>query len=216
MNADITMDLTSEISGDVDSETRLLAAIAYGEGSTDDVQEELAGIAYAVVNRAKAWGNKKVSEVVSADPNYTYAANGKNVRFNLLMAASLAQINKSMGMRLAVNAAKAALTGQGSDTSNGAYWWDGIDLKDKKPFNPRIQYGFMYGESAHNIFDMPEISKTKIIYWQVKNKKTGKIENSKERGRFDCVYRSTAAHGKTIFWRYTQDYVKATGAKEYK
>ena len=208
-NSTIT-DLTSEISGEIDSETRLLAAIAYGEGSTDDVQEEIAGIAHAVVNRAKAWGDKKVSEVVAADPNYTYAANGKCVRFNLLKAASVAQINKSMGMRLAINAAKEALAGQGTDPSNGAYWWDGLDLKDKKPFNPRIQYGFKYGDPAHNIFDMTEITKTMIIYWQVKNKKTGKIENSKERGRFDCVYRSTAAYGKTIFWRYTPDYVKAT------
>ncbi|MDX9844184.1 MAG: hypothetical protein RBT42_10535, partial [Aquabacterium sp.] len=69
---------------------------------------------------------------------------------------------------------------------------------------------------AHDIFGMDAITKTKVIYWQVKNKKTGKIENSQERGRFDCVYRSTAAHGKTIFWRYTPEYVKATGAKEYK
>lgn len=216
MSTATTTDLTSEISGEIDSETRLLAAIAYGEGSTADVQEELAGIAHAVVNRAKAWGDKKVSEVVTADPNYTYAANGKNDRFNLLKAASVAQINKSTGMRVAINAAKEALAGKGSDPSNGAYWWDGIDLKDKKPFNPRIQYGFKYGDPAHNIFGMPEITKTLIKYWRVENKKTGKLEDSKERGRFDCVYRSTAAHGKTIFWRYTPDYVNATGTKEYK
>jgi len=216
MTNSTSIDLKSEISGEIDSETRLLAAIAYGEGSTDDIQEEIAGIAHAVVNRAKAWGDKKVSEVVAADPNYTYAANGKCVRFNLLRAASVAQINKSMGRRLAINEAKEELAGQGTDPSNGAYWWDGIDLKDKKPFNPRIQYGFKYGDPAHNIFEMPEITKTMIIYWQIKNKRTGKIENSKERGRFDSVYRSTAAYGKTIFWRYTPDYVKATGAKEYK
>ena len=216
MTNSTTTDLKSEVSGEIDSETRLLAAIAYGEGSTDDIQDELAGIAHAVVNRAKAWGDKKVSEVVAADANYTYAANGKCVRFNLLKAASVAQINQSIGMRIAINAAKEALAGQGTDPSNGAYWWDGIDLKDKKPFNPRIQFGFKYSDPAHNIFGMPEITKTMIIYWQVKNKKTDKIENSKERGRFDCVYRSTAAYGKTVFWRYTPDFVKATGAKEYK
>jgi hypothetical protein len=208
--------LSSTVAGDIDSETRLLAAIAYGEGSTADVEDELSGIAHAVANRAKAWGGKKVSEVVRDDPNYTYAANGKNERFNLLKASSLENINKSKGMRIAINAAREALAGKGSDPSNGAYWWDGIDLKDKKPFNPRIQQGFTYGAPEHNIFDMTEISKPVITYWQVKNSKTGKLENSKERGRYDCVYRSTAAHGKTIFWRYTADYVKATGAKEYK
>lgn len=216
MTAAVGSKLTDMVAGEIDQETRLLAAIAYGEGSTDDVEAEIAGIVHAVVNRAKAWGDKKVTEVVASDPNYTYAANGKNVRFNLLKAADVSQINKPKGMRIAVNAAREALAGQGDDPSNGAYWWDGIDLKDKKPFNPRIQHGFRYDDPSHDIFGMDAIAKTKVIYWQVKNKKTGKIENSQERGRFDCVYRSTAAHGKTIFWRYTPEYVKATGAKEYK
>lgn len=208
--------LAREVTGTIDAEVRLLAAIAYGEGSTADVEDEIAGIAHAVVNRAKAWGNKKVSAVVAGDPNYTYAANGKNDRFNVLKAASLAAINKSKGMRIAINAAREALAGQGGDPSNDAYWWDGIDLKDKKSFNPRIQHGFKYGEPEHNIFDMDEITKPVVTYWQAKNPKTGQLENTKERGRYDCVYRSTAAHGKTIFWRYTPEYVAATGGKEYK
>lgn len=204
------------ITGDIDAETRLLAAIAYGEGSTDDVEEELAAIAHAVVNRAKVWGNRKVSEVIRDDPDYTYAAKFGAERYKLLMGASLNAINKSVGMRIAVNAAKEALSGQGDDPSNDAYWWDGIDLKERKPANPRITYGFKYGSPAHNIFGMDPILKPGVIYWQVRNKKTGKIENSKERGRFDCTYVSRAAYGKTIFWRYNPDYVKATGAKEYK
>lgn len=208
--------LARKITDKVDAETRLLAAIAYGEASTADLEDEVAGIAHAVVNRAKAWGNKKVSAVLAADANYTYAANGKNERFNLLKAASLEAINKSKGMRIAVNAAREALAGQGRDTSNNAYWWDGIDLKDKKSFNPRIKHGFKYGAPEHNIFGMEEISKPVVTYWQAKNPKTGELENTKERGRYDCVYRSTAAHGKTIFWRYTPEYVSATGGKEYK
>lgn len=215
MNTERT-DLCSEIPGQIDSETRLLAAIAYGEASVDDISEEILGIAHAVVNRAKVWGKKKVSEIISADPNYTYAANGKCVRFNLLKSSTIQQINQSRGMRIAVNSAIDALKGKGSDPSNDAYWWDGLDLKDKKSSNPRIQYGFKYGDPSHNIFSMQEIKKTVIIYWQIRNKKTGKIENSKERGRFDCVYRSTAAYGGTIFWRYSSEYVSATGAKEYK
>lgn len=201
---------------DLDHETRLLAAIAYGEGSTSDVELEISGIAHAVVNRAKAWGGRTVSQVIRDEPNYTYAANGKNERFNLLMASSVEAINKSTGMRMAVNAARNALAGMGDDPSNGAYWWDGIDLKDRKLSNPRIAYGFKYGAPEHNIFDMDPILKTKVIYWQVRNKRTGQIENSQERGRFDCIYVSKAAHGKTIFWRYNPDYVKASGAKEYK
>lgn len=211
-----TTDLTDEITGNIDANTRLLAAIAYGEGSTDNIRDELAGIAYAVVNRANAWGGKTVIEIVAADPNYTYAANGRNVRFNELKAASITAINKSNGMRIAINAAREALSGGGSDPSNGAYWWDGIDLKDKKSFNPRIEHGFKYGNTAHNIFGMSEILKPMTVYWQVRNKKTKKIENTKVRGSYDYVYISTAAYGKTIFWLYNPDYVNATGAKEYK
>ena len=56
----------------------------------------------------------------------------------------------------------------------------------------------------------------KVIHWQVRNKKTGQIENPQERGRIDCIYVSKAAHGKAIFWRYNPDYVRASGAKEFK
>jgi hypothetical protein len=198
-----------------DAETRLTAAIAYGEASVDEVVDEIAGIAHAVANRAKAW-RKTVPEMIAADPGYSYATNGKNVRFNLLMKSPLDSINGSRAMRLAVNSAAEALAGKGMDPSSGAFWWDGIDLKDYKQENSRIKFGFKYGAESHNIFAMPPVRKTVIKYWQVKNKLTGALVDSTERGRFDYVYVSTAAHGKTIFWRYTQDYVGASGAKEYK
>jgi hypothetical protein len=198
-----------------DAETRLTAAIAYGEASVDEVVDEIAGIAHAVANRAKAW-RKTVPEMIAADPGYSYATNGKNVRFNLLMKSTLDSINRSRAMRLAVNSAAEALAGKGMDPSGGAFWWDGIDLKDYRQENSRIKLGFKYGAESHNIFSMSPIKKTVIKYWQIKNKVTDALVDSTERGRFDYVYVSTAAHGKTIFWRYTQDYVGASGAKEYK
>jgi hypothetical protein len=53
--------------------------------------------------------------------------------------------------------------------------------------------------------------------WIVKKKK-GKVISSEtvEVARYDHVYDSTAAYGGTIFWKNNPDYVKATGAKEYK
>jgi hypothetical protein len=208
--------LSAEVDGEINSEVRLLAAVAYGEASTDDNSEEVLGIAYAVANRARAWGEKKISDLLKSDRNYTYAANGTNTRFNLLMASSPKAINKSLPMRAAINSAINALNRKGHDPSNGAYWWDGIDLKLKKQVNPRIAYGFKYGAQEHNIFDMQQITKTVIIHWRVINKKTGETVDGAERGRYDAIYVSTAACGKTIFWRYNLDYVKATGAKEYK
>lgn len=199
-----------------DSETRLLAAIAFGEASTANDPEEIAGIAYAVVNRAHAWNSKTVSQILSADPDYTYAANGSNQRFNLLQKASMEEINKDLGMRRALNAAQRALTGQGSDPSGGAFWWDGLDIKTKYKQHPKVKLGFKFGNSTHNIFGIEESTKTVITYWKIRNKKTKQEVNGSERGRFDHVYISTAAHGKTIFWRYNPDYLKATGAKEYR
>lgn len=205
-----------EITDGIDSEVRLLAAIAYGEASIDDNPDEVLGIAYAVANRSRAWGGKKVPEMIQADPGYTYAADGTNVRFNLLMKAPANSINKSSPMRIAVKSAIAALKQEGYDPSNGAFWWDGVDLKDMRKSNMRITRGFKYGANEHNIFDMQPITKTVVRYWQVKNKKTGEIVNTAERGRYEAAYVSTAARGKTIFWLYAPDYVKATGAKEYK
>jgi hypothetical protein len=208
--------LSEEISGEIDPEVRLLAAVSYGEASIDDDSEEVLGIAYAVANRARAWGGKKISDLLKADRNYTYAANGTNARFNLLMATSPKAINKSLPMRAAINSAINALNSKGHDPSNGAYWWDGIDLKLKKQVNPRIAYGFKYGAQEHNIFEMQPIIKIVIIHWRVINKRTGETVDGAERGRYDSIYVSTAARGKTIFWRYNPAYVKATGAKEYK
>jgi hypothetical protein len=34
--------------------------------------------------------------------------------------------------------------------------------------------------------------------------------------RYDHVYDSTAAQGGTIFWKNNDDYMRITGAKEYK
>jgi hypothetical protein len=208
--------LSEELPETIGPEERLLAAIAYGEASIDDNPEEVLGIAFAVANRARAWGGKTVSGVLKADPNYTYAANGKCVRFNQLKAASLSDVNKSMRMRVAVNAALNALNNKGHDPSNGAYWWDGLDLKLKKSVNPRISQGFKYGAQDHNIFELTPISKVVIVRWKLINKTTGKLVEGSERGRYDATYVSTAACGKTIFWRYTPEYVTATGAKEYK
>jgi hypothetical protein len=41
-----------------------------------------------------------------------------------------------------------------------------------------------------------------IVRWKVRNKKTGKIVDGGERGRYDSVWVSTAAHGSTVFWQH--------------
>lgn len=201
---------------EVSEEVRLLAAIAFGEASTEDHPDEIAGIAHAAANRAKAWGGKSIQGLLNADPNYTYAANGTNVRFNQLKGASVKDINASRGMRIAINASRTALKGGGTDPSNGAFWWDGVDIKTNYEHHPKVKDGIRFGNPSHNLFGIKESAKTRIIYWQVKDKRTGKLVDSKERGRYEAVWVSTAAQGKTLFWKHDPAYLKATGGKEYK
>jgi hypothetical protein len=204
------------MSGANSRETRLLAAIAYGEASTANDSGEIGGIAFAVMNRCRAWGRKTVAGLRAADSNYSYAWNGSNARFNQLMRSSESDIDLDLGMKLAIDWAEKALLNEGPDPSNGAFWWDGLDLKSNYAHHRKVQAGFKWGAPSHNIFGVPEHQIEVIIYWKIRNKKTGKIVDGGERGRYDSVWISTAAHGSTVFWQHNPDYLKATGAKAYR
>jgi hypothetical protein len=200
----------------IDAQTRKLAAIAFGEASVANDPSEIAAIAWAVANRARAWGNKTLAQLLAADPNYTYAVKDGNVRFNRLMDASESTIQADPGMAAAVEAAKQALSNAGTDPSNGAYWWDGVDFKTNHARHPKVRDGFRFGAPAHNIFDVQETSHEVTIYWKVINKKTGLEVNSKVRGKYKHVWVSTAAFGSTILWTHDADYLAATGGKAYR
>lgn len=200
----------------MDAQTRKLAAIAYGESSGANDPKEIGAIAWAVANRARAWGGKTIEEMLTADPNYTYVVKDGSPRYNRLMKASEADIQADSGMALALKCAQNALANTGADPSNGAYWWDGLDFKTNYARHPKVRDGFHFAAPEHNIHDVKETSHETTIYWKVRDKKTGKEVNSKVRGRFKCVWESTAAYGGTIFWKHDADYVVATGGKAYR
>ena len=208
-------DLTGAVTGEIDEETRLLAAIAYGEASKDDIPDEISGVAHAVANRARAWGNKSISALLKAEPDYAKAANGDNVRFNVLIIAKLGDINKNTGMKIAVNSAKEALKGEGVDPSNGAFWWDGTDFKEFYNTHPKVAAGFRFGESSHNIFGVKEKRVPVTVSCIKENKKTHK-KTKIIMGAYTSVWVSTAAYGQTIFWKYDEEYLKATRGKAYR
>ena len=197
-------------------EIRLLAALAYGEASTANDPDEIGGIAFAVVNRCRAWCGKTVTALKAADPNYAYAWDGSNARFNKMMKASESNIKKDTGMSLALAWATAAFNNQGDDPSNGGMWWDGLDFKTNYAHHPKVRDGFKYGHAAHNIFNVQENRREVIVRWRIRNRKTGQIVDGSERGRYDAVWISTAAHGSTIFWKHPTEYITATAGKEYK
>ncbi|TGN99309.1 hypothetical protein [Burkholderia sp. USMB20] len=202
--------------GKIDGNVRLLAAIAYGEASTANDSQEIGGIAFAVANRCRAWGGKMVSELRAADPNYSYAWDGSNARFNKLMRTPDSEIVLNPGMALAVDWAQKALANERPDPSNGAFWWDGLDFKTNYGNHPKVRDGFKWGSQSDNIFGVPEKRREVIVRWKIRNKRTGKIVDGGERGRYDSVWVSTAAHGDTVFWKHNPDYLKASGGKAYR
>jgi hypothetical protein len=200
----------------INQEVRLLAAVAYGEASTANDSQEIGGIAFAVANRCRAWDKKTVSALRAADPNYSYAWDGSNARFNKLMRTSDSEIERDPGMKLAIEWAQKALDNSGPDPSNGAFWWDGLDFKTNYANHPKVRDGFTWGDRSHNIFDVPEKSREVVVRWRIKNKRTGKIIDGGERGRYDSVWVSTAAQGNTVFWLHNSDYLQASGGKAYR
>ena len=200
----------------IDAQTRKLAAIAYGESSGANYPNEIGAIAWAVANRARAWGGKTIDKMLTADPNYTYVVKDGSPRYNRFMNANEAAIQADSGMVLALRCAQNALANTGADPSNGAYWWDGLDFKTNYARHPKVRDGFHFSAPEHNIYDVKETSHETTIYWKVRDKKTGKEVNSKVRGKFKYVWESTAAFGGTILWKHDADYVTATGGKTYR
>ncbi|SDP26704.1 hypothetical protein SAMN04488595_106223 [Ralstonia sp. 25mfcol4.1] len=102
-----------------DSETRLLAAIAYGESSPKNVYEEMAAI--ASVRQMKARGYQTMAIFTTKERSFSFVVADGNQRFAKLMKSTDAQIEKSPEMSVAIAAAQNAFA-DGVDHSNGAYF----------------------------------------------------------------------------------------------
>lgn len=195
----------------LDDNTRLLAAVAYGEASTQNVFEEIAAIANVLVRQQKARGYASVKAFVAANKTYAFAAYDGNARYKQLMNASAKDIAADPnGMGAAVRAATNALSAAPTDYANGAYFWDGADIKSNYANHPKVADGIHFTDAKHNIYNIAEKNVPGEEWWRdTAGKKT------KLRGKWDYKYESTAAYGGTIFWKYNADFLKATGNKEY-
>lgn len=191
-------------------DARILAATAYGEASLDNVFEEMAAIANVLVRQQKARGYKSISAFISTDKNFAYAAHDGNERYKQFMAAGESQIAASKGMAAALKGAINALSPVPVDYSGGAYFWDGADIKSNYEKHAKVRGGIRFSKVAHNIYEIKEKEVPGEEWWRdAQGKKT------KLRGQWKYKYESTAAWGGTIFWKYNQDFLTATGNKEY-
>ncbi|MEM5433529.1 hypothetical protein [Cupriavidus oxalaticus] len=206
----------AENKGTLDSETRLLAAIAYGEASTADVFEEMAALASIVLRQSKARGYSSLASFTGNEKSFSFVVSDGNKRYKRLMGATAAQLEKSAAMTDAIKAARNAFSG-GTDYSNGAYFWDGADIKTKYETHFKVRHGIRFTNPSHYIYSIRESTKLIIKKKTTKAKVDGKIvTNTKELYRYDHIYESTAALGGTIFWKQSDDYMKFTGAKAYR
>ena len=178
----------------------LLAATAYGEASTLDCYEEMAGIASVLWRQMSARGCATMSALRSKHPSYAYGWSTKNPRFKNFESAHPEKVDKrekNDGMRLAIKGAINAVTG-GTDYSNGAYFWDGVDLGTNYDHHPKIQAGYKFTSDAHRIY---KVDGAPI---------TDNAVSHPGKSPYDYTYETTAARGKTVFSKFTSDY--QTGA----
>lgn len=202
----------------LDEETRLLAAIAYGESDyRKDEADEMYAIASVMVRQMDARGFDSIKSFTTKDKSFSFAVGDGNPRFRALMKATDKVIEKNAAMQSAIEAAKYSLA-KGPDKSNGAYFWDGMDIKTNYKHHPKVKVGIKFTGSAHNIYNLPD--STRLV---IKTKKTIVVDEHKKKrviteevGRFDHEYDSTAAYGGTIFWKLNDDYLKVTKGKEYR
>jgi len=134
------------------------------------------------------------------------------------MKASEFEILQQPGLKAAVSAAVNAMNG-GEDKSNGAYFWDGADIKTNYARHFKVRRGIKFTDPSHNIYGIKESTKVVIISKTTKTRSrtTGKISTATEEvGRYDHQYDSTAAYGGTIFWKLNPEFLKVTRGWEYK
>jgi hypothetical protein len=200
----------------LDKQVRQLAAMAYGEASVGNDENEIFSLASVLVRQRDARGYDDISTFAKSEKSFSFVTSDGNHRYKKLMNAKESEIEKDEGMKTAIAAARNALSG-GQDRSNGAYFWDGADIKSNYQNHFKVKQGIKFTEPSHNIYDIKESTKLIIIHKTIKKANGKKISIEKQEiGRYDHVYDSTAAHGGTIFWKFNPNYTELTRSKEFK
>lgn len=194
----------------LDEDTRQLAATAYGESSAANVFEEMAAIANVLVRQAQARGYKRVASFIAKDKTFAFAAHDGNPRYGKFIALKLPQDAKDAGVLTAIKAARNALLEKPVDYAAGAYFWDGDDIKTNYDKHAKVRAGISFGDASHNIYKIAAKDVPGEAWWLDKDGKKTKL-----RGQWTYKFVSTAAFGGSIFWKYSADFIAATGNKVY-
>lgn len=106
--------------------------------------------------------------------------------------------NRFPGVELAYKASRNALN-DGTDYSNGACFWDGVDLKVNGENAYRYKARFKLANKNHNVLSVIE---PPPLQRRGKNNKY-----------FEYTYISRSGINKTIFWKYTKEALEAGETK---
>ncbi len=200
----------------IDPETRQLAAMVYGEAGTKINADEMSAIASVLINQRDARGYDNMEDFAYGEPSFSFVVSDGNQRYQKFKKSSDEAILNNTAMCQAVAAAQNALAG-GPDLSNGAYFWDGADIKTNYNHHFKVKKGIKFTDPSHNIYNIPDHLVPHIKYKYTRKMVNGKLVVTKTvLWRYDYVFQSTAGYGGTIFWKFNPDYVKYTHSKEYR
>jgi len=161
-----------------------------------------------LVRQRKARGYASDSAFIKADKTFAFAAHDGSERYAKLMAATIDEINADAGMLAAVRGAINARSDTPTDHANGAYFWDGYDIRTNYEKHAKVLGGVQITDPKHNVVGIKSKAVPGEAWWfDAKGNKT------KSRGKWQYKYDSTAGWGGTIFWKYNADFLKASGNK---
>ena len=178
-----------------------MTAALYGE--TDEKNytlEEMQAIGDVIINRSelmKTTVTKEIQAPGQVNGYYDKDSQGITRRGRTL--------NNNARLRTSRNATITTILGTSKGKSNGAYWWDGADIKSNMH---NKEWGIHYTDPKHDIYKTGDTTVGPFQeHWQPSGKNRGEPWNHK--------LDSTAAYGGTVFWKKNSNYQDVTDNKVY-
>jgi RHS repeat-associated protein len=175
-----------------------IAGTVYSEASTKGSWKESAAIYSVLQNRADADGDNVINQITK-NGIYGYSERNKFIGSNESNLVTSTQ--KGLAMAIV----------SGTDYSNGAYFWAGVDIASS--VEKRATGGLFFTDIKHDVMNVGSKKKKNApitLYWVDSNRKKLKI-----RGSYSYTYESTAGYGKTTFMKKTTNYMSATGENKF-
>ena len=178
-----------------------MTAALYGE--TDEKNytlEEMQAIGDVIINRSelmKTTVTKEIQAPGQVNGYYDNDSQGITRRGRTL--------NNNARLRTSRNATITTILGTSKGKSNGAYWWDGADIKSNMH---NKEWGIHYTDPKYDIYKTGDTTVGPFQeHWQPSGKNRGEPWNHK--------LDSTAAYGGTVFWKKNSNYQDVTDNKVY-